>query len=54
MANWDNVEKSGNDSGQEYDEVNLEYDQALDPDSGLTVYYNGVGTVVSITNVTKS
>ena len=54
MSNWDNIEKSGGSDGWEYDEVNLTYDALVDPDSGSTVYYNGIGTVTTFTNITKS
>lgn len=54
MATWDNQEKSGNTQGWEYDESNLLYDSSNDPDSNSTIYYNGIGTVSSFTNITKS
>lgn len=54
MSNWDNIEKSGGGQGWEYDEVNLMYDSLVDPDSGSAVYYNGIGTVTTLTNITKS
>jgi len=54
MATWDNIEKSGSSAGWEYDETNLLYDSATDPDSGGNVYYNGIGTVTTFTNITKS
>lgn len=53
MTTWDNIEKSGGSGGWEYDEVNLQYDSLIDPDSGSTVYYNGVGQTSSITNEIK-
>lgn len=53
MSNWDNQEKSGNSQGWEYNETNLLYNSPTDPDSGLTIYYNGVGTVSSFTNEVK-
>lgn len=53
MATWDNIEKSGNAQGWEYNESNLLYDSETDPDSGLEIFYNGVGTASSITNEIK-
>ena len=53
-TSWDNVEKSGGTQGWEYDEVNLSYDQANDPESNSTVYYDSIGLELSITNQTKS
>ena len=52
MANWDNQEKGG--TGWNYNETNLEYNQAIDPDSGDEVFYNSVGLLPVFTNVTKN
>lgn len=52
-ATWDLLEKSGI-GAWEYDEANFLYDSATDPDSGSAVYYNGIGTVSSFTNLAKS
>jgi len=54
MATWDNVEKSGSTTAWEYNEVNMTYNQLLDPDSNLPVLYNGIGVSTSITNVPKT
>lgn len=54
MSTWDNQEKAGNTQGWEYDESNLLYDSLSDPDSGLAVLYNGMGTSSSFTNVIKN
>lgn len=44
MTTWDYQEKSNNtDGGWTYDEANLGYDDLVDPDSGLPVYYDGFG-----------
>jgi len=53
MSTWDNLEKSGNTEGWEYDETNLLYDSETDPDGNSTVYYDTMGIAVSITNVIK-
>lgn len=54
MATWDNQEKAGSESGYEYNEFNLTYNQLTDPDSGLAVLYNGFGIATSFTNQPKS
>ena len=55
MTTWDLQEESGTSgAGWLYDEVNLTYDNLLDPDSGLPVFYDGLGSTVSWTNLTKS
>lgn len=41
-------------SAQKYDDVNYEYDQDFDPISGNPVFYDGVGTLPVITNLTKN
>lgn len=53
MSTWDSQEKAGNSGGYEYNENNLTYNAVTDPDSGLTVSYNGIGTITSFTNLTK-
>ncbi len=41
---WDNLELTGTSiGGWEYNDSNLTYNQAIDPDSGEPVLYNGVG-----------
>jgi len=55
MATWDNNEKPGMaGGGWDYNEPNMTYDEDIDPDSQLTVYYNGLGTVPAWTDVSKS
>jgi len=49
---WDLQEKSG--AGWAYDEPNMEYDFALDPDGGDPVFYNAVGTGNTFTLQTKN
>ncbi len=42
---WDFDEKIGTfEGGWAYNEHNLTYNQAIDPDGGGIVYYNGIGT----------
>ena len=53
MSSWDNLEKSGSGQGWEYDEVNLSYDAETDPDGNSIVYYETIGSSVSITNAVK-
>jgi len=41
---WDNLEKSGTiTGGWIYNQPGFSYNQAIDPLTGNTVYYNGVG-----------
>ncbi len=55
MTTWDNLEKIGTiTGGWSYNEVNLAYDQPVDPDTGNTVYYNGIGLSTTWTNQPKS
>jgi hypothetical protein len=54
MANWDDQEKAGSLEGYDYNEFNLAYNEDTDPDSGLSVLYNGMGYSSSIINQTKS
>ena len=55
MTTWDNLEKPGfANGGWDYDETNLSYDEDIDPDTQLSVTYNGLGTAVSWSNQTKS
>ena len=55
MASWDNQEKPGTLSGGwELNEYNLSLNALLDPDSGLAVRLNGIGTSQSWSNQTKS
>lgn len=49
---WDLQEKSGSSWG--YNETNLTYDEAIDPDGGLPVYYNSVGLSATYTLQDKS
>lgn len=51
---WDFIEKSISGAGQQYNETNLTYDSLIDPDSGNTVYYDGIGIVSSWTFATKN
>jgi hypothetical protein len=51
MSIWDNQEKSG--QAWLYNETNMEYDSEFDPDGGLPVYYNGVGSSSTFTNEIK-
>ena len=52
MATWINPEKSG--SAWVYDDAGFEYDRVTDPITGQTIFYDGIGTVVTFTNQTKS
>jgi hypothetical protein len=55
MATWENIGKPGNQgSGQLYDDLNLEYDALTDPDSGNSVFYDGIGQSQVWTNEPKS
>lgn len=55
MANWDNIEKPGvSGGGWDYNENLITYNQDIDPDTSLTVYYNGLGVVQSWSNQSKS
>lgn len=56
MVTWDYQEKSGTNSpgGWHYNEVDLTYNQANDPESGNIVYYNGSGLSSSWTYLTKT
>lgn len=55
MTTWDNLEKPGfANGGWEYNETNLTYNEVIDPDTQLSVTYNGLGTAVSWSNQTKS
>lgn len=49
---WDNKLKPG--SGYFYDEINLFYDEIIDPFSSLPVYYEGIGALTTWTTVIKS
>jgi hypothetical protein len=51
MATWDNQEKSG--QAWIYNETNMEYDSEFDPDGGLPVNYNSVGSSSAFTNEIK-
>lgn len=52
---WDNQEESGTfEGGWTYDDINLAYDSATDPDSGEVVYYDGIGSTVSWSYQSKS
>lgn len=53
---WDTQEKSGTDSpgGWEFNDANLMFNSANDPDTGEPVYFNGIGSTVTFTNQTKS
>lgn len=48
---WDRRERSG--KAWTYNDNNLTYNQAVDPDSGDTVYYNGLGSTTTWSNLTK-
>ncbi len=51
---WDNIEKTGTGvGGWMYNEVPLTYNQVIDPDSGLEVFYNGVGVTTGWSNQTE-
>ncbi len=55
MTTWDLQEKSNNTAGGwTYDENNLGYDDLLDPDSGLPVFYDGFGLSVTWSLLSKS
>jgi hypothetical protein len=55
MTTWDNIEKSGTgNGGWEFNEPNLTFNQSIDPDSGNTVYFNGLGLSTTWTNISKS
>ena len=56
MTTWDLQEKSGEETGGgwRYEDPNLTYNAATDPDSGDIVYYNGIGLTVTWVNQTKS
>lgn len=55
MATWDTQEKPGaSGGGWDYNESNLTYDEDIDPDSDLEVYYNGLGEEITWTNQTKN
>lgn len=55
MATWENLEKPGfANGGWDYNENNLEYNQDLDVDTGLSVVYNALGTANTWTNQAKS
>jgi hypothetical protein len=47
-----NEAKSG--SGWLYDQIPLTYDGALDPISGMPVFYDGIGSAIVITNESKN
>ena len=49
---FDLREKAG--AGWDYDDPNLTYDAVTDPDSGLPVYYDGMGSATSWTNQNKN
>jgi len=52
---WDLIEKSSTSlGGWQYNENNLTYNQAIDPDSGGTVNYNGFGNTATWSLLTKS
>ena len=54
-ASWDNQEKPGLEGGGwDYEENLITYDEDIDPDFGLVVRYNGLGTAQSFTNQNKS
>lgn len=44
-TSFDLQEKTG--AGYLYDEANMTYDEVLDPDTGLPVYYDSVGASTS-------
>lgn len=45
---WDDIELTGTGTGGwEYNEPNLTYNQDVDPDSGESVLYNGIGFTTS-------
>lgn len=50
-TSWDSVKKPG--GGWAYNEVGYTYNQATDPDSGLSVYYNSVGLTTQWTALIK-
>lgn len=52
VVSIDNFEKAG--GAWIYNEPNLLYNSPLDPDTGDPVYYNGIGTVTTFTNLAKS
>jgi hypothetical protein len=48
---WENLEKPGTlVGGWNYNELGMTYNQVFDVDTGLTVYYNGVGASATWTN----
>lgn len=54
---WDKQEKPGvlpPSSGWDYDENLLEYDQDIDTESGLEVFYDGVGINTTWVNEDES
>ena len=54
---WDLIEKSGNPTGGgwDYNEPNLTYNEAIDPDTFLSVFYNSLGADAGTwTNTNKS
>lgn len=53
---WDLLEKSitGTGSGWDYNESELAYDQDVDTDTGSDVFYNGLGTQDTWSNISKS
>lgn len=45
VTSFDLQEKTG--TGYQYDEPNMTYDEAIDPDTGLPVNYDAVGIATS-------
>lgn len=55
MATFENREKPGtNIGGWDYNEDEITYNESLDPDTNLTVFYNGLGVSTNWSNETKN
>jgi len=50
---WDNLEKSTMLAGWTFNEALISFNQLLDPDTGNTVYFNGLGLDQTWTNQIK-